>query len=253
MTDKKYQNIRPPMKLNDKRIDIYPDIWRIIGLIFSGLLLVLGCFLMITRPRTGIEKYIGYIGILFFSFAVVVGFVWLILRAIRKPLARIYDDRLEYLIPATMKYEVISFLQVEMFVIAKTGAKLIRADYLNGSSKNTGIINTLVPVGKVCDILNEKLEMFWTQPMLSKPLDIASVTRHLTAMGIEPWRFGFDTTSKPDCMVVMRNGSRYRLVYVNDRCSIETISNHLTENDACRALLENFIEEEALKFQYGVK
>lgn len=110
MTDKKYQNIRPPMKLNDKRIDIYPDIWRIIGLIFSGLLLVLGCFLMITRPRTGIEKYIGYIGILFFSFAVVVGFVWLILRAIRKPLARIYDDRLEYLIPAMMKYEVISFL-----------------------------------------------------------------------------------------------------------------------------------------------
>ena len=193
------------MKSKDNRIDIYPDIWRIIGLIFSGLLLVLGCFLMITRPRIGIEKYIGYIGLVFFSFAIVIGFVWLILSAMRNPLAKIHDDRLEYLIPATMKYEVIPFLKVEMFIIAKTGAKLIRADFLNGSSRNTGIINTLVPVGKVCDILNEKLEQFWARPILSQPLDTASVTRHLT------------------------------------------------ENDACHAMLENIMEQEVLKSRYEIK
>lgn len=84
--------------------------------------------------------------------------------AMRKPLARIYADRLEYLILARMKYEVIPFLHVEMFVIAKTGTKLIRADLLNGSFKNTVISDALVPVGKVCDILNNRLERFWEMP-----------------------------------------------------------------------------------------
>ena len=83
-------------------------------------------------------------------------------RIMQKPLARIYDDRLEYLIPAKMKYDIIPFLHVEMFVTVKVGAKLIRADYLTGVSKNTAIVNTLVPVGKVCDMLNERLENFWS-------------------------------------------------------------------------------------------
>ena len=67
----------------------------------------------------------------------------------QKPLARIYDDRLEYLIPAKMKYDIIPFLHVEMFVTVKVGSKLIRVDYLTGVSKNTGIVNTqgLIKVG----------------------------------------------------------------------------------------------------------
>lgn len=192
-------------------------------------------------------------GIAFFSSAVVIGFVWLILSIMRKPLARIYDNRLEYLIPARMKYEIIPFLYVEMFVTVKVGAKLIRADYLTGVSKNTGIVNTLVPVGKVCDMLNERLEKFWSQPMLSQQLNKTSVTKYLLTMGIEPWGFDFDTTSKPDCVVVMRDGDTYKLVYIDDRGSAKTLSNHLTENDACRALLENFIEEKAFKSQHGLK
>lgn len=235
------------------RIDIYPSIWRIIGVILAGLLLVMGCYLMTIHPRAGIEKFIGYFGIVFFSLVVILGFVWLILRAMRKPLARIYDDRLEYLIPARMKYEIIPFLYVEMFVTVKVGAKLIRADYLTGVSKNTAIVNTLVPVGKVCDMLNERLEKFWSQPMLSQPLNRASVTKYLLTMGIESWSFDFDTTCKPDCTVVMRDGDRYKLVYIDDRGAGKTLSNHLTENDACRALLENFIEEEAFKSQHGLK
>ena len=242
------------MKLTDKQIDIYPNIWRLIGLILISLLLVVGGFLMTNNPRAGIDKYIGYIGMVFFSFGVIVGIGWLILIALHKPLARIFDDRLEYLIPARMKYEIIPFLHVEMFVIAKAGgAKIIRADYLTGGVKNTGIVNTFVSVGKVCDILNDKLERYWEQPMLSQKLDQASVVQYLKVMGIESWRFGFDTTGKPDCVVVMRDGDTYKLVYIDDRGMPETLSNHLTENDAYHALLEIFIEEEAFKSKYGMK
>jgi|UniRef100_UPI003FEF2A0E hypothetical protein len=165
------------MKLTDKRIDVYPSIWRVIGLTLTSLLFVVGGFFMKNYPRVDVDKYIGYIGIAFFSFGVIVGIGWLILIAMHKPLARIFDDRLEYLIPARMKYEIIPFQHVEMFVITKTrSAKIIRADYLTGGSKNTGILNTLVSVGKVCDILNDKLERYWEQPMLSQELDQASVT-----------------------------------------------------------------------------
>ena len=89
--------------------------------------------------------------------------------------------------------------------------------------------------------------------MLSQKLDQASVAQYLKVMGIESWRFGFDTTGKTDCMVVIRDGDTYKLVYIDDRGSAKTLSNHLTENDACRALLENFIEEEAFKSQHGLK
>lgn len=209
---------------------------------------------MTSHPRIGIDKYIGYIGIVFFSLGDIAGICWLILIVMRKPLARIFDDRLEYLIPARMKYEIIPFLHVELFVITKTGGvKIIRADYLTGGMKNTGIVNTFVSVGKVCDILNDKLERYWKQPMLSQKLDQASVTQYLKVMGIESWRFGFDTTSKTDCVVVMRDGDTYKLVYIDDRGMHETLSNHLSENDACHALLENFIEEEAFKSKYGIK
>lgn len=144
------------------RIDIYPSIWRVIGLILISSLFVVGGFFMTNNPRASIDKYMGYIGMVFFSFGVIVGIGWLILIAVRKPLARIYNDRLEYLIPAKMKYEIIPFLHVEMFVITKVGgAKIIRADYLTRGGKETGIVNTLVSIGKVCDILNDNLERFW--------------------------------------------------------------------------------------------
>ena len=237
----------------NNRIDIYPSIWRIISIILAGSLLVIGCYLMTIHPHASIEKFIGYFGIVFFSLAVIVGFVWLILRIMRKPLAIVYDNRLEYLIPLKMKYEIIPFLYVEMFVTVKEGAKLIRADYLTGSSKNTGIMNTLVPVEKICDILNERLEDFWAQPMLSQLLNRASVTKNLLTMGIDPRRFDFDTTSKPDCIVVMRDENRYKLVYVDFRGDSETLSNHLTENDACHAMLDNFLEEEIFKSKHGIK
>ena len=114
-------------------------------------------------------------------------------------------------------------------------------------------MNTFVSVGKVCDILNDILERYWQQPMLSQKLDQASVAQCHKIMGIVLWRFGFDTTSKPDCVVVMRDGDTYKLVYIDDRGSAKTLSNHLTENDACRAMLENFIEEETFKSQHGLK
>ncbi len=97
------------MKLTYKRIDIYPSIWRVIGFTLISLLFVVGGFFMTNNPRSGIDKFIGYMGMTFFSFGVIVGIGWLILIAMGKPLARIFDDRLEYLIPARMKYEITDF------------------------------------------------------------------------------------------------------------------------------------------------
>ena len=42
----------------NNRTDIYPNIWRIIGIILAGLLFVMGCYLMTIHPRAGIDKYI---------------------------------------------------------------------------------------------------------------------------------------------------------------------------------------------------
>ena len=97
------------MKLTDKRIDIYPSIWRVISLTLISLLFVVGGFFMTNNPRVGVDKYIGYIGMVFLSFGVIVGIGWLILIAMRKPLAGIFDDRLEYIIPVSMKYEITDF------------------------------------------------------------------------------------------------------------------------------------------------
>ena len=67
----------------NNRTDIYPSIWRVIGIILAGLLLIMGCYFMTIHPRAGIEKFIGYMGIAFFSSVVVNGFVWLILSIIK--------------------------------------------------------------------------------------------------------------------------------------------------------------------------
>ena len=50
----------------NNRTDIYPRIWRVVGFILAGLLLVMGCYLMTIHPRVGMEKFIGYLGIVFF-------------------------------------------------------------------------------------------------------------------------------------------------------------------------------------------
>lgn len=63
-----------------------------------------------------------------------------------------------------MKYEIVPYIDVKLFITIKIGAKQIRADYLIDSGKNTGIIATLVPhINQVCDLLNEKLRKFREQ------------------------------------------------------------------------------------------
>lgn len=159
-------------RLTGRLIDVYPSIWRVVGLVLISLLFVVGGFFMTSYPRAGIDRYMGYIGMGFFSLGVIAGIVWLIFIAMRKPLARIYDDRLEYLIPRRMKYEIIPFLHVEMFVISKVGGvKYIRAECLTGDVKNTGLSNTLIPVDKVCDILNDRLEVFWLNAIVATEND----------------------------------------------------------------------------------
>ena len=43
------------MKLTDKRIGIYPSIWRMIGFTLSSLLFVVGGFFMRNNPRVGLD------------------------------------------------------------------------------------------------------------------------------------------------------------------------------------------------------
>lgn len=52
------------MKLTDNRIDIYPSIWRMIGFTLISLLFVVGGFFMTNNPRYGIDKFIGYMGMI---------------------------------------------------------------------------------------------------------------------------------------------------------------------------------------------
>lgn len=82
--------------------------------------------------------------------------------------ARTYCNHLWWLtwISDTRKNEIWNCLLywVKLFITIKIVAKQIRADYLIGSGKNTGIIATLFPhINQVCDLLNEKLRKFREQ------------------------------------------------------------------------------------------
>ncbi len=141
-------------------IEIYPSVGRLsVYILGCSVFVFLGFFIM-GHPRGGTDRYIGLASIVFFSFGVLAGLVWLLSIVLRKPLARIYDDRVEYLIPARMKYGIVEFRHVEAFEVVKMGAKLIRADYLKGGHKDTGIMDALVSVRKVCGMLNDRLENF---------------------------------------------------------------------------------------------
>ena len=151
------------MKQTDDRIDIYPSILKVIVCILGSSLFVVGIFFLMNNTNGGMNKLMGYLGIFFFSLGIVVGIMWLLLTAMRKPYVRIYEDRLEYLIPARREYVVIPFLHVEKFVILKSGIRIIRAEYSDGGFINTEITNSLVPIGKVCEMLNVRLQEFRSQ------------------------------------------------------------------------------------------
>ncbi len=150
------------MKSDEKCVEIYPSIWKMLLIILGGMVFVLIGYFMTKDPRSSFELFMVYFCMIFFFLASLVGIQWIILKAIHIPLARIYDDRLEYLIPARMKYEKIPFQEVEVFVIFKMESlKYIQANYLSGARKHTGILNSMVKLDDVCDLLNEKLEQFW--------------------------------------------------------------------------------------------
>ena len=148
------------MKPTDNRIDIYPSILRLIGCILGSSLFIVAGVILLNNAHGVMDRFMGYLGMVFFSLGIVVGITWLLLIAMRKPYVRIYDDRLEYFIPARRKYVTIPFLHVEKFVIMKSGIKLISAEYSDGGFINTEINNSLVPIGKVCDILNVRLQEY---------------------------------------------------------------------------------------------
>lgn len=234
------------MKNDNKRIDIYPNAWKALGIFIASSLFVVILYFM--PPRDVDEEFVRYFGMAFFSLGFVPVLLWLTLVVMRKPLAIIYDDRLEYLIPVKMKYEVIPYMLVEAFGITKpTNVEILNVRYLNGYVAETGIISVAAPVCMVCNILNGNLKQYRKQPVLSQELDQALVAQYLKSMGVKSWQFGFDTTNKPDCFVVMRDGIAYKLVYFDHRGSGNMISNHLTENDACYALLGKFTQEKAFK------
>ncbi len=81
--------------MKENRIDIYPSIWRVIGLILICTPFIFISFIMTDHPRAKfgeVDRYMCYIGITFFSLAILAGFVWLLLILLREPIAIIYDD-----------------------------------------------------------------------------------------------------------------------------------------------------------------
>ncbi len=152
------------MSMYGEPIKIYPNLWRILGLMLGVSVFMFLGYYMTKHPRQYgfLDGLVGYAAMAFCFIGVLIGLQWLILIIIRKPLARIYDDRVEYWIPMRMKYEIISFRDVVTFEVYKHGSnKSISAMWLHGDGEPMIFSSGLVSVDKVCDLLNDKLEQFW--------------------------------------------------------------------------------------------
>jgi len=107
---------------------------------------------------------------IFFSLGILTGFSWIVYKCIHKPLAKIYQDRIESLVPFKNRYEIIPFMEVQEFNITQYGTQIIRADLSYRKCKNTVIIGFLVNnLNRICDLLNERLEKYWCDQMVINP------------------------------------------------------------------------------------
>lgn len=235
------------MKRNNEVIEIYPSVWKTLGLILiCGIFVIAGWLVIHLPPRHGswFQIFIGYSAMAFFSFGIITGFGWIVLKAMRRPMAKIYPDRIECFEGLTYRHYVIPFTDIQIFHMIQNGTKIIRADYFTGGGRNTSIIGSLVcNLNKICELLNERLEHFRRQPMLNTTLTPDSLTRHLDALGISRNEYAFYNVRHPDSLAIVKSGCDYQVVYVDDRGIIENKASLSSEPEACGYLLEYFLRQ----------
>lgn len=180
-------------------------------------------------------------------------FGWIVLKAMHKPMAKIYPDRAECFAGLKYKRYVIPFIDIQFFYIIQIGTKIIRADYFTGGGRDTTIIGFLVcNLDKICELLNERLDHFRRQPMLNTTLTPSSLSSYLDALGISRNEYAFYNVSQPDSLAIVKSGCYYQVVYVDDRGIVEDKANLSSESDACRYLLEYFLRQKAFKARQGI-
>lgn len=168
---------------------------------------------------------------------------------LRRPLAIIYDDRLEYLVPVKFRYEIVPYIDVRYFMQTEVaGVSIIMIQYARKKSAETSIRGATRPnVGKTCELLNDKLRQYWQQPVLAECPDFDSVARRLVSMGVDRTRFDFGAVVRPECMVLKRTKKGYCMMYIDESGRRLRRGYFKTESDACHALLAHFMREAALQ------
>ena len=249
----------------EDRIYVYPQNWKLLGasLIMIGVAWLVWDMTQVPEGTYSVRfgNYItiritGYICLLPTLFMLYVSLVQVLQTVIlRRPLAKIYDDRLEYLVPIKFRYEVVPYIDVRSFVQTKVaGVSIIVIQYVKKKSVETSIRGFVRPdIDEVCEFLNDKLTEYRKQPVLSEYLDFDSVARNLVLMGVDKTRFDFGAVIRPDCMVLKRTKKGYCMFYIDD-CGCRLRRGYFkTENDACHALLTHFLREEALQKSAAAK
>lgn len=105
----------------------------------------------------------GVLG-LAFIIGVCIGLYSLLLTVMKRPIIRIYEDRVENY-TLSKGWQTIYFRDVEIFTEIKiSGIRIIQAHFLDNmfradESLNTGLIDNK---GKVCNLLNQKIEDYET-------------------------------------------------------------------------------------------
>lgn len=244
-------------------MNVYPKRSFIPFILIVSALFIWGGWLMTQHPYGSrrltpeLAIIIGYITIIFGSLCILSGLGYLVLSLLHIPLARIFDDHLEYLIPLKMKYKVIPYIDIQYFAVPAKGKSSLWSKYtsnrqlyvidINNQAVPTTLIdNNINSIDNVCDTMNEKLNTYWQQPILNQKLDIESVGKYMEESDIDKTLFGFDETPRPDRTVLIKKSSGFQIIHF-DRYATQTgKKNYNDENDACRIFLQNVIRQHVL-------
>ncbi len=147
------------------KTEIYLSGWRATGMLLLCAIIIVFLYYfpkIIQKEPPVILKIITPIAIAGCVLCFILCCVLLWMKAIHKPLATIYDDRLEFLIPRKLKYFTIRYEEVDQFFLLDlNSAKILMALTFDGQQKETGLSSSQVSHLKdVCNLLNEKLAAY---------------------------------------------------------------------------------------------
>lgn len=142
---------------------IYPNVVKCALLFLGGTAFAGIGWAMTVHAQDWPVRMIGGLSVLCFSIGAAAGLMFLVLRLLRKPVARIFDDRIEYLVPLKGRYETVLFDDVGSFaVIDAAGVKIVRAACLSSDApRELGINSALVRrIEDIGELLNARLEEY---------------------------------------------------------------------------------------------